>query len=76
MKWYQIGICLFIIVISIPAAAIPILSVQPSISTVCIGDVFGVEIVIDDVDDLFAVDIDVIYDTSVMDLISFAPGSF
>lgn len=60
----------------LPAEAIPILSVEPSYTAVQVGDTFSVSIMIRDVEDLFAVDLDVFYDDEIMSLIAYHQGTF
>lgn len=60
----------------LPATAAPVISVLPHETTVGLGDYFTVDIVITDVRELYAVDLDVLFNTDIMDYDSYSQGTF
>lgn len=61
-----------------PAAvqAAPILSIQPPVTNVLVNDVFVLDVLATDADDLFAFDVELNYDATIIEALSFTPGTF
>ena len=77
MSFKKFGIfVVFYSVILSPAFAAPVLSVQPHESFVGLGDNFSVDIFVENIEDLYGVDLDILFDTTIMDFVSYLPGDF
>lgn len=59
-----------------PAHAVPIVSIQPSSTTVALGDSFTLEVSVSDVVDLFGFQFDVSYSPSLLSSIGITEGAF
>lgn len=58
------------------ASAAPVLSIQPSVTSVQVNDVFLLDVFIADADDLFAFDVELTFDDAVVRALSLLPGTF
>ena len=57
-------------------SAAPLLSIQPSVTNVHVGDVFVLDVSIADADDLFAFDVEVSFDPTIVQALGLLPGTF
>jgi hypothetical protein len=69
---------LLAVLISVPSAvaAAPILSIQPPVTNVNVGDVFVLDVSIANADDLFAFDVEVFFDQAIVQALNLVPGTF
>jgi hypothetical protein len=67
---FILGLC------AVPAGATPLLSIQPSSSTVSVGDAFSLDIDISNVVDLYAFSFDVSYDDVLLGATNVVEGAF
>lgn len=74
-KKFGLFVVLYSVILS-PAFAAPVLSVQPQESFIGLGDNFSVDIFVENVEDLYGVDLDILFDPTIMDFVSYLPGDF
>ena len=60
---------------SLPSEA-TLVTVIPSNTEVAVGDEFSIDIIVSDVADLYTVDLDILYDTAILDFVGFTQGDF
>lgn len=77
MKVLMSGLCLVVCLLGVwPAVAAPVISIQSQDTVVRLGDYFTIDVVITDVVDLYSIDLDVLFDTALMEYVSYTPGDF
>ncbi len=66
------------VLLAVPSAvsAAPLLSIQPPVTNVNVGDVFVLDVSITDADDLFAFDVEVHFDQAIVEALNLVPGTF
>jgi hypothetical protein len=69
---------LLAVLLAVPSAvsAAPIVSIQPPVTTVNVGDVFVLDVSIAGADDLFAFDVEVSFDQTIVEALHLVAGTF
>ena len=79
MKLRMLGMAVLLsLVMTLPGAAFVVtsVSIEPDSTIVGVGSLFSVDVMVSNVFDLYAVDLDFTYDTAIMDFVGFTTGPF